>query len=65
MNSNFSVDSFRKEKNMVLTEKGFIRPDFHVLLERQVGRAKQLFGEILIPAAIRFWGNFSGLMSMI
>ncbi len=44
---------------MVLTEKGFIRPDFHVLWERQVGRGRSsCSGMILIPAAIRFWGNF-------
>lgn len=30
---------------MVLTEKGFARPTFDELLERQINRARQLFGE--------------------
>ena len=43
---------------MVLTEKGFIRPDFHVLLERQVGRAKQLFGEDIDTSSNSVLGKF-------
>lgn len=43
---------------MVLTEKGFIRPDFYVLLEQQVNRAKQLFGEDIDTSGNSVLGKF-------
>lgn len=43
---------------MVLTDKGFVRPTFDVLLERQIKRAKKLFGEDIDTSDKSVFGKF-------